>query len=145
MEKTDIFQLINVIEQLNNANIVLFTKKFSYPLGISPILVLAELKDKGPRKQMELAEMVGLTKGALTNISTKLVKLALVERLYDEEDRRIIRLRITDKGLEALQEAHKAGNAIYLDLFDSFSEDELNEYWRLQNKLLEASLTKKLL
>lgn len=143
MEKTNIFQLINTVEQLNNANIIHFTKKFSYPLGISPILVLAELAVKGPRKQIELAEKVGLTKGALTNISTKLAGLGLVERLYEEEDRRTVRLRITDQGIAALNEAQKIGNAIYTELFDSFSEDELKEYMRLQKKLVNASLKNK--
>lgn len=140
MEETNIFQLINTIEQLNNGNIVHFTRKFSYPLGISPILVLAELKNKGPRKQMELAEMVGLTKGALTNISSKLVDLSLVERLYDEQDRRTIRLKITEKGLAALDEAQAIGREIYTELFESFSEEELNEYLRLQNKLIRSRL-----
>lgn len=143
MEGTDIFQLINAIEQLNNGNIVRFTRKFSYPLGISPILVLAELKNKGPRKQMELAELVGLTKGALTNISNKLVDLSLVERLYENQDRRTIRLKITDKGLAALEEAQAIGNEIYTGLFQSFSEEELDEYLRLQNKLIHSRLKKK--
>lgn len=142
MEQTNIFQLINAIEQLNNGNIIRFTQKFSYPLGISPILVLAELKNKGPRKQIELAELVGLTKGALTNISTKLVDLSLVERLYEEQDRRTIRLKITDKGLAALAEAQTIGNEIYTELFESFSEEELNEYLRLQNKLIHSRLKK---
>lgn len=143
MEKTNIFHLINAVEQLNNGNIIRFTKKFSYPLGISPILVLAELKNKGPRKQIELAELVGLTKGALTNISTKLVNLSLVERLYEEEDRRTIRLKITDKGLAALEEAQSIGNEIYTELFASFSEAELQEYIRLQTKLMSSRLKDK--
>lgn len=143
MEKTNIFHLINAVEQLNNGNIIRFTKKFSYPLGISPILVLAELKNKGPRKQIELAELVGLTKGALTNISTKLVNLSLVERLYEEEDRRTIRLKITDKGLTALEEAQSIGNEIYTELFASFSEAELQEYIRLQTKLMSSRLKDK--
>lgn len=143
MEKINIFQLINATEHLCNLNIIQFTQKFSYPLGISPILVLAELKNKGPRKQSELAEVVGHTKGAITNISNKLVKLALVERLQEEEDRRTVRLKITDKGVSALQEAQKIGNEIYIDLFDSFSETELNEYLRLQYKLIEHSQQQK--
>lgn len=143
MEKINIFQLINATEQLCNLNIIQFSQKFSYPLGISPILVLAELKNIGPRKQSELAEVVGLTKGAITNISNKLVKLALVERLQEEEDRRTVRLKITEKGVSALQEAQKIGNKIYIDLFDSFTETELNEYLRLQYKLIEHSQQQK--
>ena len=56
-----------------------FTKAFPYPLGISPILVLSELRTKGPQKQVELAETVGYTKGAMTNIATKLVNLGLAD------------------------------------------------------------------
>lgn len=143
MHESNLFQLINTTEQVNNMNIVLFTKKFSYPLGISPILVLAELKQKGPQKQIELSEMLGLTKGALTNISKKLVDLSLADRLYDNEDRRTVRLSITDRGITALQEASEIGKEIYLTLFDSFTEEELKEYLRLQNKLLAVSLENK--
>ena len=136
MENTNIFQLINTTEQLCNANIILFTKKFSYPLGISPVLVLAELKNKGARKHVELAEAVCLSKGAITNISDKLVKHGLAQRKYEEEDRRTVRLEITEQGLEALKEAQRIGNEIYTKLFEVFTKEELTEYLRLQNKLI---------
>lgn len=143
MTESNIFQLINTTEQINNMNIVHFTKRFSYPLGISPILVLAELNRKGPQKQIELSEMLGLTKGALTSISTKLVDLSLADRLYDNEDRRTVRLRITERGILALQEATEIGKELYLKLFNSFTEEELKEYLRLQNKLLRFNLNSK--
>lgn len=137
MEQISIFQLINMKEKIGNANIIAFSQRFSHPLGISPIIVLSELKNKGPRKQVELAYAAGLTKGAMTNIANKLVQLHFATRLYDQADRRTVRLEITEKGLEALAEAQQIGLDIHTDLFSSFSEQELQEYFRLEKKLMD--------
>lgn len=68
-------------------------------------------KNRAPGK-IELVQLVGLTKGALTNILNKFLDLSLVERLYEEQDRRTIRLMITDKELAALDEVQAIGNKI---------------------------------
>ncbi|MEG0265999.1 MAG: MarR family transcriptional regulator [Erysipelotrichaceae bacterium] len=136
MEKKSIFQLIHTIEQMNNEYIIRFTQKYPYPIGVSPILVLAELKTKGPRKQVELAEVLGYTKGAMTSIANKLVTLGLADRVYDKTDRRIIQLRITDKGQEAFLTAQRMGEEMYLELYQILTPDEIATYLALQQKLL---------
>ncbi|PAV29636.1 MarR family transcriptional regulator [Virgibacillus profundi] len=138
MRQRNIFKLIHAIEQMNNENIIRFTKEFQHPLGISPILVLSELKSKGPRKQVELAETLGYTKGAMTNIATKLTKLELAERLYDESDRRTIQLKITPAGEIALNEAQEIGQKVFMELFDVLSEEEINQYLVIQEKLVKG-------
>lgn len=138
LKQNNIFKLIHVIQQMNNENIMRFTKEFRYPLGISPILVLGELRSKGPQRQVELAETIGYTKGAMTNISIKLVKLGLVERLYDDNDRRTIRLRITAAGEKALAEANKIGQVVFIQLFEVLSEEEINVYLSIQEKLVKG-------
>ncbi|ATP41474.1 MarR family transcriptional regulator [Solibacillus sp. R5-41] len=136
MEKKSIFQLIHTVEQMNNEYIIRFTKRYPYPIGVSPILVLAELRTKGPRKQVELAEVLGYTKGAMTSIANKLVSLDLAERMYDETDRRIIQLRITEKGNEAFLMAQKIGEEMYMELYKIFTPEEIATYLSLQQKLL---------
>ncbi|MCH1625272.1 MarR family winged helix-turn-helix transcriptional regulator [Fredinandcohnia quinoae] len=138
MKQTSIFKLIHAIEQMNNENIIRFTKAFQYPLGISPILVLSELRIKGPQKQVELAEMIGYTKGAMTNIATKLVNLGLAERLYDENDRRTIRLKITSAGEKALKDAHEIGKEMFMEHFEVLSDEELKQYLMIQEKLVRG-------
>lgn len=138
MEQTNIFKLIQAIEQMNNDNIMRFTKAFPYPLGISPILVLHELRLKGPQKQVELAETVGYTKGAMTSIATKLVDLGLAERLYDANDRRTIQLKITAAGEQALAEAQKIGQDVFTQLFEVLNEEEINQYLAIQEKLVKS-------
>jgi len=138
LKQTNIFKLIHMIEQMNNANIIRFTKSFSYPLGISPILVLSELQTKGPQKQAELAEMIGYTKGAMTNIAEKLVKLGLAERLYDPSDRRTIRLQITTEGEKALIKAQSIGQEVFMQLFEVLNEEEVAQYLLIQEKLVQG-------
>ncbi|MGN4127971.1 MarR family winged helix-turn-helix transcriptional regulator [Lysinibacillus sphaericus] len=144
MEQTSIFKLIHMIEQMNNANIIRFTKAFPYPLGISPILVLNELHLKGPQKQAELAETIGYTKGAMTSIAEKLVKLGLAERLYDQADRRTIRLMITDEGEKALVKAQSIGKEVFIQLFEVLNEEEIAQYLLIQEKLVQGLQDKKL-
>ncbi|CAM5216669.1 MarR family transcriptional regulator OS=Lysinibacillus sphaericus OX=1421 GN=LS41612_10040 PE=4 SV=1 [Lysinibacillus sphaericus] len=138
MTQTSIFKLIHMIDQMNNANIIRFTKGFPYPLGISPILVLSELKIKSPQRQAELAETIGYTKGAMTSIAEKLVKLGLAERLYDEADRRTIRLQITDKGVEALIKAQEVGKDVFIQLFEVLNDEEIAQYLSIQEKLVQG-------
>jgi len=127
-----------MIEQMNNVNIIRFTKSFPYPLGISPILVLNELQTKGPQKQAELAETIGYTKGAMTNIAEKLVKLGLAERLYDPSDRRTIRLQITTEGEKALLKAQSIGQEVFIQLFEVLNEEEIAQYLLIQEKLVQG-------
>lgn len=136
MAQQNIFQLIHMIEQMNNENIVQFTKRFQYPIGIAPILVLLELRENGQLKQVELANRLGYTKGAMTSIANKLVVNQLAERVFDNNDRRTIRLCITEKGIQALKEANEIGKEIYLDLFSGLTAEELELYLSLQQKIL---------
>lgn len=138
MKQANIFKLIQAIEQITNDNIMRFTKEFPYPLGISPILVLHELRAKGPQKQVELAETVGYTKGAMTSIASKLVDLGLAERLYDQNDRRTIQLKITAAGEQALTEAQKVGQKVFTQLFDVLDDEEIIQYLAIQEKLVKS-------
>ena len=133
-----------MIDQMNNANIVRFTKAFPYPLGISPILVLSELRIKGPQKQAELAETIGYTKGAMTSIATKLVDLGLAKRLYDDNDRRTIRMEITVEGENALAKAQSVGQDVFIQLFEVLNEEEIAQYFLIQEKLVQGIQEKKL-
>lgn len=144
MEQDNLFDLIHSIEQVSNEHIVDFTSRYSYPIGVSAVLVLAELSDGKTLRQSELADMLGYTKGAVTHIASKLVHFELAERLYDEGDRRTVYLKITEQGCIALNEAQKIGESIFLELFEVLSKDELHEYLRLQQKLLEGMKNKRL-
>ena len=139
MEKVNnIFTLTHMIQQVTYENIVRFTNEFSYPIGISTIVTLAEIRASGPVKQINLSEKLGYSRSTITNTADKLVKFGLVERVYDEKDRRTVRLQITEQGKEALEEAKAIGDKIYSEQYSVLTDEELEQYIRLQKKLWKS-------
>lgn len=136
MSNNDIFKLIHTIELFTNETLIKWNKSFPYSLGISPILVLRELQRNGPKKQTELAALIGYTPGAMTNISNKLIKLGFAERKYNKEDRRIVYLGITEKGVEVLAEAQQKGLELRMKIFEPLDEEEIKQFLKIHEKLL---------
>lgn len=135
--KPDIFKVIRTLELFSNEAIIRWTKAFDKNIGLSPILVLAELRKKGPQKSTVLASTLGYTPGAITNTSTKLVKEGYAERVYNEEDRRNVLLSITPKGEALLQEARKKGEELHMELFQVLNDEELQQLLTLYEKILK--------
>lgn len=136
MKQTSIFELIRTAELLNDQTILYFMNNFNQNTGISQILVLNQLREKGPQKQSQLSKKLGYTPGAMTGIANKLTKEGYAERKYDETDRRIILLALTDKGNELLHEAQKQGQIMRENLYSVLSEEEINQLISIQRKLL---------
>lgn len=132
----NVFDLIRTVEQFSNEMIVRWTKSFPQNLGISPILVLHKLEEHGALMQSELANMLGYTPGAMTNIANRLLKVNFAIRERDEQDRRIVRLMLTKEGKEFLEQAHEKGAQLRKEVFEKLEHTELEEYLRIQQKLL---------
>lgn len=139
MEKDDVFNLIHTMELFTNQAIVKWTKTFPYQISISAILVLSELKLNGPQRQSDLANSLGFTPGAVTNISNRLIKEGYAERQFDNNDRRVIFLRITDQGKKVVKEAHERGKQLHLELFKVLSKTEIQNFLAIYQKLLKQS------
>jgi len=135
--QTDIFKLIRSGELFTNEAIIRWMKSFDYNIGISPVLVLTELKLRGTQKHTTLSKKLGYSPGAITSIADRLIKLGLAEREYNENDRRNVFLSITDKGLEVQKEAQQKGHELHVELFKVLSEEEVQQFINIYEKLLK--------
>ncbi|WP_060681961.1 MarR family winged helix-turn-helix transcriptional regulator [Virgibacillus halodenitrificans] len=135
-KEKNIFKLIRTIELFSNESMLTWSRSFQRSVGISSILVLQELRHKGAQKQTELASTLGYTPGAMTNIASKLINEAYAIRKYDTGDRRVIRLEITEKGLQLLEDAQQKGTEIRKEMFEVLSEEEVSQFLAIQEKLL---------
>jgi DNA-binding MarR family transcriptional regulator len=140
MNQKSIFELIRTAEYLNNESMILFVSMFNKNVGVSQVLVLAELAEKGPQMQSRLSKRLGYTPGAMTGIANKLIKEGYAEREYDETDRRIIRIAITEKGTQLLQEAQKQGKKMRENLYSVLTEEEVVQLFTIQKKLIKQVL-----
>lgn len=87
--------------------------------------ILEYLAAHGDCSQKELADFLGVSPASIATSLKRMSKSGFIERTPDETDRRINRLRITEKG----EKTRKAGRAecdkVDAAMFNGFSEAEI--------------------
>lgn len=72
--------------------------------NVSPLQyrALFILNDEGILSMSELSKKMFVSKQQVTMVIDKLIKLELVERILNKDDRRIINVKISDNGIKAI-------------------------------------------
>ncbi|MGX7393647.1 MarR family winged helix-turn-helix transcriptional regulator [Carnobacterium mobile] len=130
-------ELLYSVNQYTQTVMKKWTAAFPYPISISALLVLGELKTKGQQKQVTLAKFLKVTPGAMTNIANMIVQEKYAERVYDEKDRRITRLVITEQGKELVEAARTTEAKVNTDLLKVLSQKEKETFLELFRKINE--------
>ena len=94
-----------------------------FPESQSHILYL--LDRKGPKKMSEIADSLHLTAGAISIASDKLIDNGYIKRARDDNDRRVVYLKLTAKGKKALEDIKQEGHKVMTFIFSDLSNDEL--------------------
>jgi DNA-binding MarR family transcriptional regulator len=108
--------------------------------GVTPLqfMTLKMLKGQDKKCRMsELAEMRYLTPAAATGIVDKLVHFGMVERSFDEHDRRLVLLTLTERGKRIVSGMDATTQELMLRFFESISESDQSATLRIGRKLLE--------
>ena len=90
----------------------------------------------GNLRMKELAEKMGITTGSLTVLVDRLEKKGLVGRTPHEEDRRSIRVSLTDKGMKHFQEHHNLHARLTQEITGPLSPDEISSMIDLFKKAI---------
>src|SRR5699024_269720 len=72
-----------------------------------------------------LADDLHITAGAVTSASNHLIEHGYIVRIWDEQDRRIVRLDLTEKGSKTLKELQAEGQKIIKSVFHGISDHDL--------------------
>jgi DNA-binding MarR family transcriptional regulator len=92
-----------------------------------------------------LADVSGLTTGAITHILDRLEKRAFVERVRDTADRRKVFIRVRPESLEPLTPKYEAIGKAYIDLAKQYPNKELQlmcDYFEKTCEISERELAK---
>ncbi|MBS4207083.1 MarR family transcriptional regulator [Bacillus sp. FJAT-50079] len=135
MKEQTIFEIIHNMDKVTNNLIIQWNKIFYEDLGVSHILVLGHLIERGKSRPSDIAKTLGLTPPTLTHLSEKLVLKELAIRIVDQTDRRIIYLAITDKGMEVVKRANEEGQKLRRKLFEKLSDEERQQLLNIYKKL----------
>lgn len=94
-------------------------------------LVLKTLARDGRRTVRELADVLQVTPANITGIVDRMERDGLVTRSKSAEDRRVVYVRLTERGHEKTVEVKGCGRAVLAGLFEGWSERDVEELRRL--------------
>ena len=83
----------------------------------------------------QIAEYLGISKSAASQMVESLAKKELVSRTIDPKDRRIAYISLTDRGRQVFKKMHKLKFAGLRSRLDSLSTNELNTLSDLAHKM----------
>lgn len=108
----------------------------SLTLSEATVLELAALRPGCPMG--DVARALGCALSTATATVDRLVRRALLDRERDEENRRLIRLTLTEAGRTALDELEARQRRQCASMLDVLSKDEQHKLLRLMDKISGA-------
>lgn len=89
----------------------------------------------GPLTMGELARRVGITEKTMTGVVDRLEEAEYLQRERDAGDRRLVRVRLTDKGAESFERIRREVESRMRALLGILDPDERATLYRLLEKL----------
>lgn len=87
--------------------------------------ILEYLNEHGDCSQKELADFLGVTPASIATSLKRMSKSGFIEKTSDENDRRINRLRLTEKGKEIRLAGRNECDRVDKAMFNGFSSEEI--------------------
>lgn len=104
---------------------------FESRVTMSQVLILELLEKRQESKMKDIASFMGVSTAAATGIADRLVKCGYVVRVFDPDDRRIIRIRLTPKGHGLIKQFDSQRRRLVMRIFSRISEKDRQDYLRI--------------
>jgi len=102
------------------------------------MLVLHMMKHRGTSSVKDVAEALGITSSAATQLVDGLVKSGYVERETNTSDRRMVTLTLSEKSAAHMEVMKKQFFPEILKVFDVLTDTELEQLVALHRKVAES-------
>lgn len=110
-------------------------------ITLPQFLILDFLSQRVESKMTDMARFMHVTTAAMTGIVERLFGHGYVTRVYDPEDRRIIKIKLTHRGNELVKKINTQRRSMIIKIFGSISEGDRKDYLRILMQIKEI-LTK---
>jgi MarR family 2-MHQ and catechol resistance regulon transcriptional repressor len=107
-------------------------------LNMQELRVVEFLGNEGPKIMRELAEHLTVAVNSMTSIADSLERKGLVRRQRTEQDRRVIRVELTDPGREIHQSLVEVNLRLFRSMLGALTEDEQEIFMVLFRKIARA-------
>jgi DNA-binding MarR family transcriptional regulator len=99
------------------------------------IFILIYLNKMSELRMTDVAKYLSVTTAAATGLVDRLVKGGHVARVYDPSDRRIIRIKLTAKGIGLVKKLIEHKVARIQEVFSKLSGKERDDYLRVLTRI----------
>ncbi|HET7657035.1 MAG TPA: MarR family transcriptional regulator [Bacillales bacterium] len=99
-------------------------------------LLILDLYDE--MTMSELADQLGFPLSTVTSLSKRLVRKGYVIRNHSNKDKRIILIRLTEKGQKIAIQAKEMIENLLACVYEALSDEELNQFIHLALKVVKA-------
>jgi DNA-binding MarR family transcriptional regulator len=116
----------DLLKKLNKAFRTIVAKELAkFGLTMPQFMVLKEIADK-PKTIGQISQAVDLSYSTVSGIIDRLEREQLVERVRDQDDRRVIWIKQTNKFEELKKQIPFTREEFYAQLLQGLAEDELD-------------------
>jgi len=105
---------------------------------ISQCHAIVEIGRSGEVSLSELAELLALDKSTMSRTINNLVEDGLVIRELHPEDRRYVKIKLTDKGMKVFKNIEESMDRYYKAIFNSVPEEKREQVLDSLKLLIEA-------
>ena len=107
-------------------------------LNVQELRVVEFLGNEGPRMMREVAEHLTVAVNSVTSIVDSLEKKEFVRRQRSEEDRRVIRVELTEAGREIAASLMEVNMRLFRTMLGALTEEEQDIFMVLFRKIARA-------
>ena len=104
-------------------------------LNMQELRVVELLGDQGPRIMRELAEHLQVAVNSMTSIADSMERKGLVRRQRSDEDRRVIRVELTEAGRGIYESVVQEKMRLFRSMLRALNEDEQKIFMVLFRKI----------
>ncbi|ACS99536.1 MarR family winged helix-turn-helix transcriptional regulator [Paenibacillus sp. JDR-2] len=125
-------QFKTFLKNVNNE----WSRKTMTGMNYTQFKLLFTLHTSDSLKVSELAEILGLTSGAITGIADKLVAEGLISRERANDDRRVVYIELTAKGKDMVDDILESQKETFSSFFNVLPEEDIQHLRRIFAQLL---------
>jgi MarR family 2-MHQ and catechol resistance regulon transcriptional repressor len=105
-------------------------------ITFSQLIVLRIARNHDGINIKDIADRLGVTSSAITQLVDALVRKGYLKREGSPEDRRALKISISEEGMEKISTIRMWGLEKLIAVFDVLNDDELAEYCELNKKIV---------
>ena len=113
------------------------SKFYQMKITIPQFAILNFLNSEGEHQMTDMAKFMNVSTAAITGIIDRLAKSGYVVRKPDPNDRRVIRVKLTPKGIDLVKKSFHQRRQMIIDMFGKISVGERAEYLRILTHIKE--------